>query len=149
MRIKKKANIQVPSGTAILISVSTNTFPLAGTTVSFAAYISYPAANALPLVGNLAFSDSFLIRSGGAASTGTTAGTEVGALIFVGVGGITVGVLGVKELDVGEAGLGFNLFGKGDVGDWGLVDIWFSGWCWEGKREGEFAFKTRLSGVWI
>lgn len=33
----RRGNIQVPSGTAILISVSTNTFPLAGTIVSFAA----------------------------------------------------------------------------------------------------------------
>lgn len=80
-----------------------------------------------------------MIKSGGAASTETTAGTEVGALIFVGVGGITVGVLGVKELDFGEAGLGFSLLGKGDVGDWGLVDIWFFKWCWEGGKEGEIS----------
>jgi hypothetical protein len=53
----------------MLISVSTKTFPRAGTTVSFAAYISYPAANALPRVGSVALSESFLIRRGGAAST--------------------------------------------------------------------------------
>jgi hypothetical protein len=39
--------------------------PLAGTTVSLAAYISYPAAKAEPRVGALAEGTSFLINSGG------------------------------------------------------------------------------------
>lgn len=60
-----RINIQVPSGTAIAIPVSINALPLAGTTVSFAAYISYPAAKAEPRVGALAVSTSFLINSGG------------------------------------------------------------------------------------
>src|SRR5271168_1678277 len=36
-KCRRVANIQVPAGTAMLISVSTNAFPLPGTTVSFAA----------------------------------------------------------------------------------------------------------------
>lgn len=45
--------------------MSTRAFPLAGTTVSFAAYMSYPAAKADPRVGALAEGTSFLINSGG------------------------------------------------------------------------------------
>jgi len=59
----------------MLMSVSTKTFPLEGTTVSFAAYKSYPAAKALPLVGRRALSLNFLIRRGGSAETLVT-GTE-------------------------------------------------------------------------
>lgn len=61
----KRANSQVPSGTAIAISVSTSAFPCAGIVVAFDAYISYPAANALPRVGSFAFALSFFMRSDG------------------------------------------------------------------------------------
>lgn len=47
------------------IPVSTIAFPLAGTTVSFALYISYPAAKAEPRVGARAESTSLLTSSGG------------------------------------------------------------------------------------
>jgi hypothetical protein len=46
--------------------VDTNPFPLAGITVSFALYRSYPAAKADPRVGARADSVSFFTRSGGA-----------------------------------------------------------------------------------
>lgn len=48
----------------MLMSVSTRPFPLAGKTVSFAAYKSYPAEKALPRVGNLACGESFLTCRG-------------------------------------------------------------------------------------
>lgn len=63
--IQFESNVQVPSGTAIAIPVSISALPFAGTTVSLAAYISYPAAKAEPRVGALAVSTSFLINSGG------------------------------------------------------------------------------------
>ena len=37
---KEKDNIQVPTGTAMLMSVSTSTFPFAGTTLFLEAYKS-------------------------------------------------------------------------------------------------------------
>jgi hypothetical protein len=49
-------NVQVPTGTLILISVSTLALPLAGITISLALYRSCPAANALPFVGAVALS---------------------------------------------------------------------------------------------
>lgn len=52
----------------MLISVSTRPFPLAGRTVSFAAYKSYPAEKALPRVGSLACGESFLTCRGTGAS---------------------------------------------------------------------------------
>lgn len=58
----------------MLMSVSTSTLPRAGTVVGRDAYRSYPAANSLPRVGVLAFSESFLIRRGGVSSTLVTAG---------------------------------------------------------------------------
>lgn len=55
-KASESVDIQVPAGTAMLISVSTLTLPLAGTTTSLALYRSCPAANALPLVGAFALS---------------------------------------------------------------------------------------------
>lgn len=52
--------LHVPTGTAIAIPVPIIAFPLAGTVFVSAAYMSYPAANLLPLVGTFAFADSFL-----------------------------------------------------------------------------------------
>lgn len=57
--------IQVPSGTAIARPVSTIALPLAGITVSFALYRSYPAAKSEPRVGARAESTSFLTNNGG------------------------------------------------------------------------------------
>lgn len=52
----KNGNVQVPAGTAMLMSVSTLARPLAGITTSRALYRSWPAAKALPLVGARALS---------------------------------------------------------------------------------------------
>ena len=54
----------------MLMSVSTNPLPLFGITHSLALYMSYPAANALPLVGVLACADSFFTSSGGDVESG-------------------------------------------------------------------------------
>lgn len=66
-RLKKGVGlyVQVPAGTAMLMSVSTRALPRAGMVVSLEAYTSYPAAKALPRVGRRALSESFLTRSGG------------------------------------------------------------------------------------
>ncbi len=53
----------VNSGIAIARSVFTIAFPLAGTIVSTALDKSYPAENSEPLVGMMAFSDSFFTRN--------------------------------------------------------------------------------------
>lgn len=53
-------NSQVPSGTAIASPVDTRPLSLAGITISFAAYRSYPAAKADPRVGARASGISFL-----------------------------------------------------------------------------------------
>lgn len=66
----EQTNSQHPSPTAILISVSTSPLPRFGIIHSLALYMSYPAANALPLVGTLALSESFLTNSGGEAESG-------------------------------------------------------------------------------
>jgi len=60
----RKHHAQVPGGIAIAIPVLTMAFPLLGTIEDSEAYKSYPAANALPLVGTIAFCESFLICNG-------------------------------------------------------------------------------------
>jgi hypothetical protein len=87
------SNIQVPSGTAIAMPVSTIALPLAGITVSFALYISYPAAKAEPRVGALAEATSFLTRSGG-----------IGCWIEVTAGVVAVMASVLVRLASGEAG---------------------------------------------
>lgn len=63
----------------MLMSVSTRPFPLAGKTVSFAAYKSYPAEKALPRVGSLACGESFLTCRGTGASIVVATATAVAA----------------------------------------------------------------------
>ena len=65
----------------MLISVSTNPLPLFGMTHSLALYISYPAANTLPLVGVFACADSFFTRSGGEAERGGGGGGGGGDMV--------------------------------------------------------------------
>lgn len=82
-----KRSLQVPSGTAIAMFVSTRIFPLFGTVVTCEAYMSYPAANALPLVGALADGESFLTSRGGDWEIVVTGGASAeegkgGAIIF-------------------------------------------------------------------
>ena len=64
-------DLQHPSPTAMLISVSTNPLPLFGITHFLALYISYPAAKGLPLVGVFACADSFFTSSGGEVERGS------------------------------------------------------------------------------
>ena len=71
---RKGRRIQHPTPTAIAKSVSTSAFPRFGITHSFAAYKSYPAANALPLVGVFALSDNFFTKSGGGPSLEDSSG---------------------------------------------------------------------------
>lgn len=84
MERNEDLNIQVPSGTAIEIPVSTSALPFAGTTVSFALYTSYPAAKAEPRVGALADGTSSLTRSwGGGVVVSGLAISEV-SVVFLG-----------------------------------------------------------------
>ncbi len=85
---------QVPSGTAIAISVSTKALPLLGTQEAPEAYMSYPAAKALPLVGVFAEGESFLTSRGGDWDMVVTGAADVG------VGG----AIGLERFDNGDAG---------------------------------------------
>ena len=93
-----RSNIQHPPGTTIAKFVPTSAFPFAGIEQSSAAYRSYPAANALPLVGALALSLKNLTRRAGSAVTGGMTGLEVdeGAIGVVGRHWVEFGAFGKR-----------------------------------------------------
>lgn len=103
------AHVHVPAGTAIANCVSTSAFPRAGMIVSCALYKSYPAANALPLVGVRALFVSFFMNRGGDSSFDFW-------YCCGGPGGATgpLGIEGTADIVVGLAGEGLGRFARGD-----------------------------------
>ena len=105
----------------MLISVSTNPLPLFGITHSLALYMSYPAANALPLVGVFACADSFFTSSGGEAERGGGGSVEV--RLFSGIFVVEEGVSVLGRLGSGDVGKdGASCDGGGGVG-MGVMEV--------------------------
>lgn len=87
----------------MLISVSTRPFPLAGKTVSFAAYKSYPAEKALPRVGSLACGESFLTcRGTGPASIVVVVAIATASSTAAGSGRVSASGIVLMRLAGGE-----------------------------------------------
>ena len=145
------------AGTAMEMSVSTTTFPLAGTVVSRDAYRSYPAAKALPLVGARAVSESSLTWRGGGGGSRLIEGSETLAADISGCGCC---------LDCGDCGVGVadssfriagnhtcvskwgrvvsgagRLAGNREIGSW--FDVLDALWRWGSWQRGRFTFGGR------
>lgn len=117
-------HVQVPSGTAMAMPVSTIALPLAGITVSFALYRSYPAAKAEPRVGARADSTSFLTSKGGRCCWMEV---TAGALEAVIVSAIDSVLVRLARGEAGREGGWWVVFVEVSAGG-GVVSLVMAGW---------------------
>lgn len=126
-------HIQVPSGTAMAMPVSTIALPLAGITVSFALYRSYPAAKAEPRVGARADSTSFLTSRGGRCCW---IEVTAGALEAVMVSESVSVLVRLASGEAGREGGWWVVFVVEDSAGGGVVSLVMAGWDEHETKDG-------------